>query len=275
MKDIKLLALDMDGTAYDPMGEVVPENREAILKLIKKDFPVVFITGRPVNAPKNKFIENNFVSKYSVMGAFNGACIYDLKTNKILDAKPISKEIVNQVFSLTKKDNFKNVIIWGYSTDFNEVIINNLASNASEIIKEQSFFEGKFVEFETLTAPYQLDCYKLLIFNFTSEFINELKKIGLETAPNILGTACEVTAANINKKYAIQFIEKTWNINAEEIMAMGDGTNDIPMMDYVGFPVSFNNCVSKIKHIAKAHVDLDWSQGAVAQAISKYILKDK
>ncbi|AXK50831.1 HAD-IIB family hydrolase [Spiroplasma alleghenense] len=272
MPEIKLLALDMDGTSYEPMGEIVLENKEAIINVIEKEIPVVFITGRPINSPKNKLLENGFLSKNTIMAGFNGACIFDVKTQKVIASNPISKDIVNQAFKLTLKDEYRDVIIWGYSTDFDESVINNLKTNSKEIIKEQNFFTGNFVNFEDLSKPYDKDCYKFLIFNFEDSFIEELKKMGLETAINATHTACEVTASKINKKYAIQEIEKLLKIDAKDIMAMGDGTNDIPMMEYVGFPVSFTNCVDEVKKISKAHIDLDWSQGAVAKAINKFIL---
>ncbi|WP_338972604.1 HAD-IIB family hydrolase [Spiroplasma endosymbiont of Panorpa germanica] len=274
MSEIKLLALDMDGTSYEPMGEIVSKNKDAIIQVIEKNIPVVFITGRPIHSPKNKLLENGFLSSNTIMAGFNGACIFDLKNQKVIDANPIPKELVNQVFQLTIKEEFQDVIVWGYSTDFKESVINNLNTNSSEIIKEQKFFTGDFVSFEDLKGPYDKDCYKLLIFNFEESFIKELKKMGLETAVNINKTACEVNAKNINKKHAIKFLEETFKIDAKNMMAMGDGSNDIPMMEYVGFPVSFTNCVDHIKKIAKAHIDLDWSQAAVSEAINKYILKN-
>ena len=55
MKEIKLIALDLDGTLFDNSGQISPANKIEIENAVKKGIAVVISTGRPFQAcPLNR-----------------------------------------------------------------------------------------------------------------------------------------------------------------------------------------------------------------------------
>lgn len=58
-------------------------------------------------------------------------------------------------------------------------------------------------------------------------------------------------------------------------MAIGDGANDLPMIEFAGYGVSLTNSIPSIKEKAQIQIPLSNVEGGVAYAIDKYILKTK
>jgi hydroxymethylpyrimidine pyrophosphatase-like HAD family hydrolase len=99
MPNYKLVALDMDGTTYHSMGHVVEENIEPIIKVQASGTKVVFVTGRPLHAPQNRFVENGFTKYESIAIGYNGGLIYDFSKNKKIAENPIPKETLKYAFT--------------------------------------------------------------------------------------------------------------------------------------------------------------------------------
>ena len=60
-------------------------------------------------------------------------------------------------------------------------------------------------------------------------------------------------------------------VSREETVAIGDGYNDVPMLEGVGLSIAMGNAPDDIKRICKAVTD-DNNHDGVAKAIEQYIL---
>ena len=65
---------------------------------------------------------------------------------------------------------------------------------------------------------------------------------------------------------------KTYQIKQEEVMAMGDGENDIEMLKFAGWGVAMKNAREDVKKVANV-VTTSNNEDGVAKAIEKYILE--
>ena len=63
----------------------------------------------------------------------------------------------------------------------------------------------------------------------------------------------EINAAGVNKGKAMIELGKLLGIPREEIMAFGDGNNDLEMFGAVGTGVAMGNASEKLKAAAAAH----------------------
>jgi hydroxymethylpyrimidine pyrophosphatase-like HAD family hydrolase len=62
-----------------------------------------------------------------------------------------------------------------------------------------------------------------------------------------------------------------FNIKKEEMIAIGDGFNDLPMIEYAGLGVAMGNAPDSIK--AKAnYVTLSNDEDGIAQALDKFVI---
>jgi Cof subfamily protein (haloacid dehalogenase superfamily) len=89
----------------------------------------------------------------------------------------------------------------------------------------------------------------------------------VESKPNYL----EINDPIVNKGTALKFIANQLNINQEEIMAFGNGINDIEMLRYSGWGVAVDNSPAAVKNIARLVTGTNDEDG-VAEVIENYIL---
>ena len=82
----------------------------------------------------------------------------------------------------------------------------------------------------------------------------------------------EINAVGVNKGTGLVNLGKMLGIRREEIMACGDGDNDIVMLKEVGFGVAMANAEEKVKAVADYITESNNDEG-VAKAIEKFVLK--
>jgi hypothetical protein len=81
----------------------------------------------------------------------------------------------------------------------------------------------------------------------------------------------EFTDISASKGNALRWIAENNGINADEIMAFGDSTNDISMIEHAGLGVAMGNAMDEVK--AKADIIADNCENdGVAKIIEKYCL---
>ena len=291
----KLVAIDLDGTLLNSHGEVSENTKKALLKAKKHGTEIVLASGRPISSTESLAIELG-VDNYLISG--NGAAVYDIKNQKIICDRFLSKE---QVFNIAKlcEDNsfFYNV----YTED--EVIANslnynilfyhkenikkveerrthiNIVPNILEYIRQSG--KDKFLKI-TICDESQF------IFNSIIKKIKEIKgidvleveymsrkkiKIGTEDV-DIQYYYTEITNENVNKWSAIEFLIKKLDIKPEEVMAIGDNMNDKEMIQNSGLGVVMGNSNPKIKEMANVIVSDNNSEG-VFEAINRFVLTQR
>ncbi len=81
----------------------------------------------------------------------------------------------------------------------------------------------------------------------------------------------DVTNPRAHKGEAVLSLSRAMGIPVEDILSIGDGTNDIPMLETAGFSVAMGNGSDFVK--AAAHVVTDDSEHeGFAKAIERYVL---
>ena len=60
-------------------------------------------------------------------------------------------------------------------------------------------------------------------------------------------------------------------VSLDEVIAIGDGPNDIPLLTSAGLAVTMGNAPDELKAVAD-HITLDIDHSGVAAAISKFLL---
>ena len=117
----KLMAIDLDGTLLNSVGEISKRNREALEKAINKGIAIILASGRTIDSIKN-FASELSSTNYLISG--NGAAVYDIKNEKIIYSNFLSKEKVLQIANLCEE----NSIHYNVYTE-NEIIAKNLSYN--------------------------------------------------------------------------------------------------------------------------------------------------
>lgn len=264
---IKLIVLDLDGTALKTRSKLHPETIKAVEMAHEKSIKVIIATGRSPQktypfAQQLKIFEN---SQHII--CYNGANIINLKTGDLLVDDELNRDDILEIISSAAKC---HLTIWGYGVD----------SSVAYILKKNliTFFLSLFSKRKMIKINEKsfIRVYKFLIYGQKKkifELQNNLKKLKIEVAltKRKYCAILEITCQNANKKNATQFLSKMWKIESSEILAIGDGANDYELLKWVGCSVAMANSCKEVIDVAK-NITSSNKNGGVGKAINKYVL---
>ncbi len=124
----QLVAIDLDGTMLNSYGMVTENTKNTIKKVIENGAEVMIASGRPIDSikaiAKEIGSENYFI-------AGNGALIYDIKNDKIIYEKYMSKSKVLEIIKICEE----NSISYNVYTD-KAILATSLKYNVLYYYKE-------------------------------------------------------------------------------------------------------------------------------------------
>lgn len=288
----KLVAIDLDGTLLNSLGEVSFNTKKALLKAKEKGIEVVLSSGRTIDSVKNLAIELG-VDNYLISG--NGAVVYDINEKNIIYNQFLSKEKILEIVKICEENSF----YYNIYTE-NEIVTKSLSYNVlfyyNENLKKPedkrtrinvvSDIEQYIKEYEKENFLKVTICEKdKFIFNSILRKINQIKDLdiletefmsrkkvrnGSDLIP-IEYYYTEIMNKNVNKWTALEFLMKKLNIKKEEVVAIGDNMNDKEMVENAGLGIVMGNSNPQMKELANVVVSDNNSEG-VCEAIEEYII---
>ena len=96
----------------------------------------------------------------------------------------------------------------------------------------------------------------------------------VQRSPRYRGTMCEVIRHDASKWSAVLHVAELWGVTPEEICAVGDDVNDVPMIRGAGLGVAMGHAPSEV--IAAAdHVTADHDRDGVAMLVEELLLRSR
>lgn len=283
--EIKLIASDLDGTIIDRNNNISEKNFDAIKQIHNKNIKFVICTGKSYSVSKH--ICKQFNASYGIFG--NGAQIIDLHSNQELFRKTLSQQDLLFLSTLSKHYNFhihlytdneiitenleymdlRNYILNSQkSTDnLNFKIVNNITDY---IEKSNPYVFSAIISTENNTLE-EFEKILSINSNIKSAYITKRGKYR-DTIINKDYEYINVSASNINKNDALNFLGNYLNISKKNILAIGDNVNDFEMIKNAGIGVAVKDSYDDLKKIAKYITKSSTSEGAFAEAIFKFII---
>ncbi|MBY7144139.1 HAD family phosphatase [Virgibacillus sp. NKC19-3] len=242
-KNIKLIALDMDGTLLNNALEISEPTQAVIAKALAGDIHVVLSTGRSLGTCYPYAALLNLTS-YLVTS--NGGEIFTMDKT-LLDQHLLDTEKIKNMWEMGEE---MGVQQWMVST-----------TGIYRDSRPANFYDHDWLKY----GCSSLDKRKL------DAMIEELSYFeGLELT-NSLPTNVEANPAGVSKAAALHFVCREIGITMDEIMAIGDSLNDIKMIQEAGIGVAMENAQKAIKNVADYVTDTN-DQDGVAKAIERFAL---
>ena len=286
----KLAVIDLDGTMLNQYGLVTQRTKDAIEKAQNNGIEIVIASGRPTDSVKTiaKEIKSN---KYFISG--NGAIIYDITDNEIIYENVLKKSKALDIIKICEE----NSIYYNIYTE-REIIAKSLQCNVLYYHKENLTKEEKnkthinIVEniydyisnrAEKIVKITICDGHQT-IFNSIMRKLKEINDIevlevshmsrkmirqGTEEIP-IEYFYTEISAKNVDKWNAINFLKEKMLINTSEIIAIGDNMNDKKMIENAGLGIAMGESTPVVKEVADQITDTNLEDG-VAKALEKLV----
>lgn len=264
----KAIALDIDGTLLNSRKEVTPEVLRQVRRLQDAGVPVMIASGRPEQGISHvaKSIGMDTLGGYIL--SFNGGKITEFKSGRVVYNKTIPVEYNDEIID--------------YAVKIPESTVLTYENGA--IITENPEIEYVAVESQVVRMPVK----KVASLKERAVFpVNKFLVVGnpqilqREVGPmaekfqgrlNIFQSEpffIEVVPLGIDKAESLDYLLSTLGFTGEELLACGDGGNDITMIKYAGMGVAMENACEEVKKAAQYITDSCDNDG-VAKAIEKF-----
>lgn len=266
-KEIKLIALDIDGTIMDKNFNISDQIKNTIQKAMNQGIYVLIATGRMYSAtvPIAKYL--NLKTPLIV---YQGSLIQEFyNSEKVLMHHTLPKDISLQVVN-----DLRN-----YGVQINAYMNDNLyAENISPILYEYASKRNiPIYNVDNFTNLEKFKPTKILGLDYDTTLVDKIKNELKEKYKGIINITkstvnfCEFVNKECSKANSILFLAKKWGIDKSQIMAIGDQENDKEMLDIAEIGVAMANGDNELKAMADYVTDTVDNNGA-AVAIEKFVL---
>jgi len=247
-KKYKALILDLDGTTVKLGFENYPSEKVcSAIKKLSENVPVCIVTGRPAVYTLPIF---NFLGLKSPCITNNGAVVLSPDGQTVLKKHAIDTERVRSILKIfsQKRDEIE------IQTLFQEVTLAEY--NGKDEVT------GFFIK--NLTEKQALHYQDLLQKNVENLSINVVLKATYSGNPLIY-----ITDIHATKQQALFHLFDLIKVKPEDMVAVGDSENDLPMIIAAGMGVAMGNAAEGIKSVA------DWiapsvDEDGVSAVIEKF-----
>ena len=263
MKDIRLVALDLDGTVFNDKKEITPRTLAAIRAACARGVAVLPATGRTASGIPAAFTSIPGV-RYALTS--NGASVVDLTTGEQLVNQPFGTEQALKIYDLLEQcGGIMSIFIGGKSYTTREN-----AENHMDVVPEnlKIYYRTTRIEVDDMHAT--LRTYHDEAERDAAWRAIEAACPGVELASS-LPRNMEVNAPGVTKGSGLLALAAHLGLTRAQTMAVGDSGNDRAMIEAAGLGVAMGNATDDIRKIADVTTD-DNNHDGVAAAIEKYVL---
>jgi Cof subfamily protein (haloacid dehalogenase superfamily) len=259
---IRLVAIDVDGTLLNSRHEVSTATVEAIDRVRRAGVEVVLTTSRPPRALW-PILEGLALVEPDVFIASQGALTGSYSTAgelRILDRQPMPVALAQQVAASGRAAGLS--VNWFAAERW-------LVERLDDLIRQEAAIVGCAPEVADLSVERE-GPDKILLLAHSADITEVVAVpeglVALASTP----THLEVTRADVDKADALGRVCALRGITGDEVVAIGDGRNDLGMLAFAGVAVAPANAhpdVLVVAHLITASNDAD----GVAQALSRLV----
>lgn len=265
----KLLVLDLDGTLTNSKKELPEENRTAIINAQKKGYKIALASGRPTFGIAPMAEELNISNYGGFVLAYNGGLTMEWGTNHIVQERIVPQHLFADIYDESKRNKM------GLLTYESDCIITETPDN-KYVQKEVFLNRAKVKKIDNLLAHLTFDVPKFLMVGEPEKLHN----VELEMCEKHKDTLSifrsepyflEIVPKGIDKASSLNKLSEYSGIKKEEMIAVGDGFNDIPMIDYAGLGVAMTNAQDEVKKVSDYITAKTNDECGVAEVIYKFM----
>ena len=280
-KDIKIISLDLDGTLLDSQKRLSDGNRAALEEAAAKGVHIVPTTGRFFGMMPQAVRDLPFV-RYAI--TINGAQVYDRETDNAIVREEIPLDMALDIIRLL--DGYDVIYDcyrsnWGWMTESLQAKAEDYATDAHylKMVREFRNPVPELKEYLKSTAA-EGDVQKVMLFARNTPGSESVTKAitdaVAERFPSIKTTSStwnnlELNISTAHKGNSLKRFAEHLGYTLENCMALGDGTNDLSMIEAAGLGVAMSNAHPLVLAVAD-HVTASNDEDGVAKAIRDFVL---
>lgn len=251
----KAVFFDIDGTLINEHKEIPDDTRDAVARLQASGIDVFIATGRAPSQFKfvaDEFGIDSFVTCNGGYAEYQGRRVF---------GKPIAREVLERLSRLA--DDRGHALVYAtddacYTTQDDHPYVKE-SFDYLKIVKKPEYRPN---------AWQDVDVYQVYLYceqpheePYTVEF-PQLKFIRAHQL------YLDLFPSDVSKAGGIEAMLRHLNVAPEEVVAFGDGLNDVQMLSYVGMGIAMGNARDEVKSYA-AFTTKDVNHGGIAYGLQK------
>lgn len=279
---IRLVVSDVDGTLLGRSGEISPRNSDAIESCFKRGVAVAISTGRP------PFGVDRVIAKIEELygratGNHTAAFLNIFADGAVVSATDGSHDVYSR--QLAKED---LATLLEVAEDLGlplQLYSSNklFASGPSRAVEIQVARFGVSAVFQDLRLVVEnqtiIKAGAVLFgsdrqrnFDTLSSRIGDTVACAIAQSPDVPEAYfVNIAAKGVSKGEALGRLAEALNIPTDQILAIGDSFNDIPLIEKAHVGIAMGNGIEPLKRLAD-HVTGDVENDGFADAIEKFVL---
>ena len=263
----KMLAVDLDGTLTNNKRQITPHTLNTLLTLQQKGVKIVLASGRPVYGilPPAKQLMLHQYAGYIL--AYNGGQIIRCDTQQTISKTTIPPAYYSLIYERSKEHHF---IIFTYHHEY------IISEDAGDPCVQHSAFVNKM---DALTVQHFPDALTFPVQKFiiagNPQPLAQLEcklKTELKGKLNVFRSEpffLEIVPNGIDKAAALNILLQHAHLTPNQLVAIGDGYNDLTMIRLAGLGVAMANAQHPLKQEAD-YITTSNEKDGVALVVEKF-----
>ncbi|WP_114571987.1 Cof-type HAD-IIB family hydrolase [Exiguobacterium flavidum] len=264
----EMIVLDLDDTLLTSDHTISPKTKAALLDAQERGKKVVLASGRPTYA-MTALAEELELAKYgSFILSFNGASIIDCRTNEYWFSSTLAPETVHMLHDLSIRE---DVYIHTYVG--HEIF--------TETPNEYTTIEGELtgmpvIKVDDFKESIKEPVVKCLMLADPARLAQVEEKLRVELAGELAVARSkpfflEFTEAGVTKGTSLAFLAEKLGIAQSDVIACGDGNNDLTMIEWAGLGVAMANAQDEVKRKAD-HMTASNDEDGIALVVERFMM---
>ena len=276
-REIRLIALDLDGTLLNTEKRLSDRSCEALTRAAAAGIEIVPTTGRFFDGIPEAVRTLPFL-RYAI--TINGAAVFDVRRGENLTKAELPLERALEIMEAVEglpvlvdcyQDNagWMSRSMWERVEDFVDL------PYARRLVRET---RRPIPDLTAMLRARGRGVQKLQLIVKDPDLRTRLLRELPERYPHLSVTSSwannvEINDADAHKGRALQSLAERLGLRPDQTVAFGDGLNDVTMLRAAGLGVAMANACPEALAAADA-VTADCDHDGVAAAIEKYVLED-
>lgn len=265
----KIIVLDLDGTLTNRNKEITPRTREVLMEAQERGKIVILASGRPTYGVMPLARELCLERYGGYILSFNGGIIMNCKTGETVFGRQLPIGANSTIADLAVEHGVSILTYEG-----KKIIASNQDCPYTQLESRINHLEicqvENFKDYVTFAVPKFLMTddgdYLALVEPKVKAALGKNFSV-YRSDPFFL----EILPKGIDKAKSLDRLLHTLGLSKNEMIACGDGYNDLTMIQYAGLGVAMGNGVLPVRKAAD-YITLSNEEDGVAHVVEKFML---
>lgn len=271
-QDIKVIAMDLDGTALNHQKQLTERTRAAIQNAAKSGIQIVVATGRTFSSLAPEVLA---MPEITCAITSNGAVVNRIPDGAVLLHNYPNPETVSEIAGMIQEEKIDTEVCTGGQAYIGQ-------SYYDRVLEGKTNRDVQYVKTTRHPVP---DIYQFLLehrvaieninLNFKTLEEKQQWQQRFQKLPGVTPTSSflfnvELGGATTSKAHALQALLDEWQMTSRQVMAFGDSENDLGMIQLAGIGVAMANGMEEVRQAADLLAESNEEDG-VAKIIEQLI----